>query len=146
MTNKIYDDCYARIQKESGGRETIRFYRNNLSKEDFIRLESGNYCVAGEGEYKGLSIRYFVEISPEIYNSPGIVQTRLPIEFRGRDSIKGVVFRIKKHALPTLIKDRTDGISINISWNGTFKKLACVNVKEKNILKYRKYIQRKVRV
>ena len=97
---KTYDDYYAQVRKVSGDRKIVYFWINNLLKEDFVKLENGNYCLAGDGEYNGLRVSYFIEFKQNIYCNPRSVHTNLPIEFRGHDSVKGICLHAKKNSIP----------------------------------------------
>ena len=116
---KEYDDCYAQIRNVSGDREIICFWRNNLKKDDFVKLESGNYCLTGEGEYNGLKVSYF-------------------IEFRGHGSVKGIRLHVKKNSFPCSYTDRAGDVHMRVSWEGSYKQLSYMNEKERNIEKYKR--------
>ena len=118
---KTYDDYYAQVRKVSGDRKIVYFWINNLLKEDFVKLENGNYCLAGDGEYNGLRVSYFIEFKQNIYCNPRSVHTNLPIEFRGHDSVKGICLHAKKN-----------------SWEGSCKSLSFKNEKERNIEKHQR--------
>ena len=60
---KTYDDYYAQVRKVSGDRKIVYFWINNLLKEDFVKLENGNYCLAGDGEYNGLRVSYLSSLN-----------------------------------------------------------------------------------
>ena len=135
---KEYDDCYAQIRNVSGDREIICFWRNNLKKDDFVKLESGNYCLIGEGEYNGLKVSYFIEFRADVYRNPGKADTRLPIEFRGHGSVKGIRLHVKKNSFPCSYTDRAGGVHMRVSWEGSYKQLSYMNEKERNIEKYKR--------
>ena len=135
---KTYDDYYAQVRKVSGDRKIVYFWINNLLKEDFVKLENGNYCLAGDGEYNGLRVSYFIEFKQNIYCNPRSVHTNLPIEFRGHDSVKGICLHAKKNSIPCKYINRSGEIWMKVSWEGSCKSLSFKNEKERNIEKYQR--------
>ena len=135
---KTYDDYYAQVRKVSGDRKIVYFWINNLLKEDFVKLENGNYCLAGDGEYNGLRVSYFIEFKQNIYCNPRSVHTNLPIEFRGHDSVKGICLHAKKNSIPCKYINRSGEIWMKVSWEGNCKSLSFKNEKERNIEKYQR--------
>lgn len=135
---KTYDDYYAQVRKVSGDRKIVYFWINNLLKEDFVKLENGNYCLAGDGEYNGLRVSYFIEFKQNIYCNPRSVHTNLPIEFRGHDSVKGICLHAKKNSIPCKYINRSGEIRMKVSWEGSCKSLSFKNEKERNIEKYQR--------
>lgn len=135
---KTYDDYYAQVRKVSGDRKIVYFWINNLLKEDFVKLENGNYCLAGDGEYNGLRVSYFIEFKQNIYCNPRSVHTNLPIEFRGHDSVKGICLHAKKNSIPCKYINRSGGIRMKVSWEGSCKSLSFKNEKERNIEKHQR--------
>lgn len=135
---KTYDDYYAQIRKVSGDRKIVYFWINNLLKEDFVKLENGNYCLAGDGEYNGLRVSYFIEFKQNIYCNPRSVHTNLPIEFRGHDSVKGICLHAKKNSIPCKYINRSGEIRMKVSWEGSCKSLSFKNEKERNIEKHQR--------
>lgn len=135
---KTYDDYYAQVRKVSGDRKIVYFWINNLLKEDFVKLENGNYCLAGDGEYNGLRVSYFIEFKHNIYCNPRSVHTNLPIEFRGHDSVKGICLHAKKNSIPCKYINRSGEIRMKVSWEGSCKSLSFKNEKERNIEKYQR--------
>jgi len=121
---KTYDDYYAQVRKVSGDRKIVYFWINNLLKEDFVKLENGNYCLAGDGEYNGLRVSYFIEFKQNIYCNPRSVHTNLPIEFRGHDSVKGICLHAKKNSIPCKYINRSGEIRMKVSWEGSCKSLS----------------------
>ena len=140
---KTYDDYYAQVRKVSGDRKIVYFWINNLLKEDFVKLENGNYCLAGDGEYNGLRVSYFIEFKQNIYCNPRSVHTNLPIEFRGHDSVKGICLHAKKNSIPCKYINRSGEIRMKVSWEGSCKSLSFKNEKERNIEKYQRKSQMK---
>ena len=135
---KTYDDYYAQVRKVSGDRKIVYFWINNLVKEDFVKLENGNYCLAGDGEYNGLRVSYFIEFKQNIYCNPRSVHTNLPIEFRGHDSVKGICLHAKKNSIPCKYINRSSEIRMKVSWEGSCKSLSFKNEKERNIEKHQR--------
>ena len=135
---KTYDDYYAQVRKVSGDRKIVYFWINNLLKEDFVKLENGNYCLAGDGEYNGLRVSYFIEFKQNIYCNPRSVHTNLPIEFRGHDSVKGICLHAKKNSIPSKYINRSGEIRMKVSWEGNCKSLSFKNEKERNIEKHQR--------
>lgn len=135
---KTYDDYYAQVRKVSGDRKIVYFWINNLLKEDFVKLENGNYCLAGDGEYNGLRVSYFIEFKHNIYCNPRSVHTNLPIEFRGHDSVKGICLHAKKNSIPCKYINRSGEIRMKVSWEGSCKSLSFKNEKERNIEKHQR--------
>ena len=135
---KTYDDYYAQVRKVSGDRKIVYFWINNLLKEDFVKLENGNYCLAGDGEYNGLRVSYFIEFKQNIYCNPRSVHTNLPIEFRGHDSVKGICLHAKKNSIPCKYINRSGEIWMKVSWEGNCKSLSFKNEKERNIEKHQR--------
>lgn len=135
---KTYDDYYAQVRKVSGDRKIVYFWINNLLKEDFVKLENGNYCLAGDGEYNGLRVSYFIEFKQNIYCNPRSVHTNLPIEFRGHDSVKGICLHAKKNSIPCKYINRSGEIRMKVSWEGSCKSLSFKNEKEQNIEKHQR--------
>ena len=135
---KTYDDYYAQVRKVSGDRKIVYFWINNLLKEDFVKLENGNYCLAGDGEYNGLRVSYFIEFKQNIYCNPRSVHTNLPIEFRGHDSVKGICLHAKKNSIPCKYINRSGEIRMKVSWEGSCKSLSFKNEKERNIEKHQR--------
>lgn len=135
---KTYDDYYAQVRKVSGDRKIVYFWINNLLKEDFVKLENGNYCLAGDGEYNGLRVSYFIEFKQNIYCNPRSVHTNLPIEFRGHDSVKGICLHAKKNSIPCKYINRSSEIRMKVSWEGSCKSLSFKNEKERNIEKHQR--------
>ena len=135
---KTYDDYYAQIRKVSGDRKIVYFWINNLLKEDFVKLENGNYCLAGDGEYNGLRVSYFIEFKQNIYCNPRSVHTNLPIEFRGHDSVKGICLHAKKNSIPCKYINRSGEIRMKVRWEGSCKSLSFKNEKERNIEKHQR--------
>ncbi|MDY6308168.1 MAG: hypothetical protein SPL71_08965 [Oribacterium sp.] len=135
---KTYDDYYAQVRKVSGDRKIVYSWINNLLKEDFVKLENGNYCLAGDGEYNGLRVSYFIEFKQNIYCNPRSVHTNLPIEFRGHDSVKGICLHAKKNSIPCKYINRSGEIRMKVSWEGSCKSLSFKNEKERNIEKYQR--------
>lgn len=135
---KTYDDYYAQVRKVSGDRKIVYFWINNLLKEDFVKLENGNYCLAGDGEYNGLRVSYFIEFKQNIYCNPQSVHTNLPIEFRGHDSVKGICLHAKKNSIPCKYINRSGEIRMKVSWEGSCKSLSFKNEKERNIEKHQR--------
>lgn len=138
---KTYDDYYAQVRKVSGDRKIVYFWINNLLKEDFVKLENGNYCLAGDGEYNGLRVSYFIEFKQNIYCNPRSVHTNLPIEFRSHDSVKGICLHAKKNSIPCKYINRSGEIRMKVSWEGSCKSLSFKNEKERNIEKYQRKIK-----
>ena len=122
----------------SGDRKIVYFWINNLLKEDFVKLENGNYCLAGDGEYNGLRVSYFIEFKQNIYCNPRSVHTNLPIEFRGHDSVKGICLHAKKNSIPCKYINRSGEIRMKVSWEGSCKSLSFKNEKERNIEKHQR--------
>lgn len=135
---KTYDDYYAQVRKVSGDRKIVYFWINNLLKEDFVKLENGNYCLAGDGEYNGLRVSYYIEFKQNIYCNPRSVHTNLPIEFRGHDSVKGICLHAKKSSIPCKYINRSGEIRMKVSWEGSCKSLSFKNEKERNIEKHQR--------
>ena len=135
---KTYDDYYAQVRKVSGDRKIVYFWINNLLKEDFVKLENGNYCLAGDGEYNGLRVSYFIEFKQNIYCNPRSVHANLPIEFRGHDSVKGICLHAKKNSIPCKYINRSSEIRMKVSWEGSCKSLSFKNEKERNIEKHQR--------
>lgn len=135
---KTYDDYYAQVRKVSGDRKIVYFWINNLLKEDFVKLENGNYCLAGDGEYNGLRVSYFIEFKQNIYCNPRSVHTNLPIEFRDHDSVKGICLHAKKNSIPCKYINRSGEIRMKVSWEGSCKSLSFKNEKERNIEKHQR--------
>ena len=135
---RTYDDYYAQVRKVSGDRKIVYFWINNLLKEDFVKLENGNYCLAGDGEYNGLRVSYFIEFKQNIYCNPRSVHTNLPIEFRGHDSVKGICLHAKKNSIPCKYINRSGEIRMKVSWEGSCKSLSFKNEKERNIEKHQR--------
>ena len=135
---KTYDDYYAQVRKVSGDRKIVYFWINNLLKEDFVKLENGNYCLAGDGEYNGLRVSYYIEFKQNIYCNPRSVHTNLPIEFRGHDSVKGICLHAKKNSIPCKYINRSGEIRMKVSWEGSCKSLSFKNEKERNIEKHQR--------
>ena len=135
---RMYDDYYAQIRKVSGDWQIVYFWINNLVKEDFVRPENGNYCLTGDVEYKGLRVSYFIEFKQDIYCNPQSVETKLPIEFLGHDSVKGICPHAKKNSVPCKYINRSGEIRMKVSWEESCKSLSFKNEKERNIEKYQR--------